>query len=81
MTEIASIDWFGRWGTSVFSENTAVFDSAFVMLVAHIFLCRAPLHINELVNCRWAEEVTQQLDLLQHTVPPKDSTDGDKYVL
>ena len=25
MTEIASIDWFGRWGTSVFSENTAIF--------------------------------------------------------
>ena len=22
MTEIATIDWFGRWGTSVFSENT-----------------------------------------------------------
>ena len=27
MTEIATIDWFGRWGTSVFSENTAIFDS------------------------------------------------------
>lgn len=39
--------------------------------------CRAPLHINELVNCRWAEEVTQQLDLLQHTVPPKDNVDRD----
>ena len=25
MTEIATIDWFGRWETSVFSENTAVF--------------------------------------------------------
>ena len=25
MTKIATIDWFGRWGTSVFSENTAVF--------------------------------------------------------
>ena len=24
MTEIAMIDWFGRWGTSVFSENTAI---------------------------------------------------------
>ena len=24
MTEIATIDWFGRWGTSVFSENTAI---------------------------------------------------------
>nr|CAD7198930.1 unnamed protein product [Timema douglasi] len=27
--------------------------------------CRASLHLNELVNCRWAEEVTQQLDTLQ----------------
>ncbi|XP_036196288.1 E3 ubiquitin-protein ligase TRIM37 isoform X2 [Myotis myotis] len=27
--------------------------------------CRAPLQIRELVNCRWAEEVTQQLDTLQ----------------
>ena len=25
MTEIATIDWFGRWGTSVSSENTAIF--------------------------------------------------------
>ena len=25
MTEITTIDWFGRWGTSVFSENTAIF--------------------------------------------------------
>ena len=25
MTEIATIDWFGRWGTSVFSKNTAIF--------------------------------------------------------
>ena len=25
MTETATIDWFGRWGTCVFSENTAIF--------------------------------------------------------
>ena len=25
MTEIATIDWFGRWGISVFSENAAIF--------------------------------------------------------
>ena len=25
MTEFATVDWFGRWGTSVFSENTAIF--------------------------------------------------------
>ena len=24
VTEIATIDWFGRWGISVFSENTAI---------------------------------------------------------
>lgn len=27
--------------------------------------CRAPLQLNELVNCRWAEEVTQRLDVIQ----------------
>ncbi|XP_065173939.1 E3 ubiquitin-protein ligase TRIM37-like isoform X2 [Atheta coriaria] len=27
--------------------------------------CRASLHLHELVNCRWVEEVTQQLDCLQ----------------
>ena len=25
MTDIATVDWFGRWGTSIFSENTAIF--------------------------------------------------------
>ena len=30
MTEIASIDWFGRWGTSFFSENTAILLSFFL---------------------------------------------------
>ena len=28
MTEIATVDWFGRWGTSVFSENTAIFSAS-----------------------------------------------------
>ncbi|XP_043210074.1 E3 ubiquitin-protein ligase TRIM37-like [Amphibalanus amphitrite] len=27
--------------------------------------CRASLHLHELVNCRWVQEVTQQLDTLQ----------------
>ncbi|BHF68701.1 Tripartite motif containing 37 [Sparganum proliferum] len=27
--------------------------------------CRTALHTYELVNCRWADEVTQQLDNLQ----------------
>ncbi|KAL3856760.1 hypothetical protein ACJMK2_011480 [Sinanodonta woodiana] len=42
--------------------------------------CRASLHIHELVNCRWAEEVTQQLDTLQHSVPQtkKEDTHKDK---
>ena len=30
MTEFATIDWFERWGTSVFSENTAIFHSDFI---------------------------------------------------
>ena len=29
MTEIATIRWFGRWGTSVFTENTAIFFLSF----------------------------------------------------
>lgn len=29
--------------------------------------CRAPLQISELVNCRWAEEITQKLDTLQQS--------------
>ena len=32
MTEIATIDWFGRWVTSVFPENTAYFCHAVVHL-------------------------------------------------
>lgn len=40
--------------------------------------CRAPLHLHELVNCRWVEEVTQQLDSLQHFTPPPKIEDGDK---
>ncbi|CAH1998364.1 unnamed protein product [Acanthoscelides obtectus] len=30
---------------------------------------RASLHLHELVNCRWVEEVTQQLDTLQSALP------------
>ena len=33
MTEIATIDWFGRWGTLVFSENKAIFISGVMMAV------------------------------------------------
>ncbi|KAG1714255.1 E3 ubiquitin-protein ligase TRIM37 [Nymphon striatum] len=39
---------------------------------------RASLHLHELVNCRWVEEVTQQLDTLQMTGPVKhDDPDKD----
>lgn len=46
--------------------------------------CRASLHLHELVNCRWVEEVTQQLDSLQavtHNGNRSDENDRDKYVL
>ena len=33
MTEIATIDCFGRWGTSVFSENTAIFNNCRTKLI------------------------------------------------
>uniref|UniRef100_UPI00358F46E4 E3 ubiquitin-protein ligase TRIM37 isoform X2 n=1 Tax=Myxine glutinosa TaxID=7769 RepID=UPI00358F46E4 len=39
--------------------------------------CRAPLQLHELVNCRWAEEVTQQLDTL-HQCGLAKQEDGDK---
>ena len=34
MTEIATVDWFGRWETSVFSENTANTLLYFLLLFA-----------------------------------------------
>lgn len=38
--------------------------------------CRAPLQLHELVNCRWVEEVTQQLDTLQLTTLGASSPPG-----
>ncbi|XP_018013236.1 uncharacterized protein LOC108670287 isoform X2 [Hyalella azteca] len=35
--------------------------------------CRASLHLEDLVNCRWVEEVTQQLASLQQSRPPPTS--------
>merc|ERR1719427_780272 len=35
--------------------------------------CRASLHIHELVNCRWVEEVTQQLDTLKEAGARQDA--------
>lgn len=40
--------------------------------------CRASLHIHELVNCRWAEEVTQQLDTLQQCTPTTRAETSEK---
>ncbi|XP_054274625.1 E3 ubiquitin-protein ligase TRIM37-like isoform X2 [Macrosteles quadrilineatus] len=41
--------------------------------------CRASLHLHELVNCRWVEEVTQQLDTLQAAgVSQPRVDDGDR---
>uniref|UniRef100_A0A1B6J0J0 RING-type domain-containing protein n=1 Tax=Homalodisca liturata TaxID=320908 RepID=A0A1B6J0J0_9HEMI len=43
--------------------------------------CRASLHLHELVNCRWVEEVTQQLDTLQAagvSQPRGDDFDRDR---
>lgn len=43
--------------------------------------CRAPLQLRELVNCRWAEEVTQQLDTLQLcNLNKQEENEKDKYV-
>ncbi|KAA3677490.1 tripartite motif-containing protein 37 [Paragonimus westermani] len=38
--------------------------------------CRASLHIYELINCRWVDEVTQQLDNLQSQSVSARSTSG-----
>ena len=41
MTEITTIDWFGRLGTSVFSENTAIFSLYF----REILFCEYENHL------------------------------------
>lgn len=44
--------------------------------------CRATLHLNDLVNCRWAEEVTSQLDTLKkNQIIKQKHEDKDKFVL
>ena len=43
-----------------------------------IFPFRASLHIHELVNCRWAEEVTNQLDTLKDCTPTPKKEDSEK---
>ncbi|CAH8672573.1 unnamed protein product [Schistosoma rodhaini] len=43
--------------------------------------CRASLHIYELINCRWADEVTQQLDNLQSQATSSRSGSGQNNSL
>lgn len=40
--------------------------------------CRASLHMHELVNCRWVEEVTQQLDTLQLVGATKEDSEKEQ---
>ena len=41
MTELATIDWFGRWDTSVFSENTTIFSNLSARFLEKLFELRA----------------------------------------
>ena len=58
-----------------------------LLIVNPVLTTRASLHLHELVNCRWAEEVTQQLDTLQlqgpatSTASRLEEPDKDKSVL
>ena len=49
MTEIATIDWFGRWGTSVFSENTTIFGSVVLNSISQISML-LPFYSKEYPN-------------------------------
>ncbi|XP_026472335.1 E3 ubiquitin-protein ligase TRIM37-like isoform X2 [Ctenocephalides felis] len=42
--------------------------------------CRASLHLHELVNCRWVEEVTQQIETIQavNSNSTRDDSDRDR---
>lgn len=52
---------------------------AVIKICVCILLYRAPLQLRELVNCRWAEEVTQQLDTLQLcSLTKHEDNDKDK---
>ena len=53
-----------------------------VYIYIFFFSSSAPLQLRELVNCRWAEEVTQQLDTLQLcSLTKHEENEKDKYVL
>ncbi|XP_069134745.1 E3 ubiquitin-protein ligase TRIM37-like [Argopecten irradians] len=42
--------------------------------------CRASLHTHELVNCRWAEEVTLKLESLKECTPVVKKEEGEKDI-
>ena len=67
MTELATVDWFGRWGTSVFSENTAIFSFG-VDRIIHFFCKWSSFHI----NCCF---ITLYLDCGPLTAPENGSVD------
>lgn len=51
----------------------------FTLVAMLLLIFRAPLQLRELVNCRWAEEVTQQLDTLQLcSLTKHEDNDKDK---
>lgn len=51
-----------------------------ITMCVYTSTCRAPLQLRELVNCRWAEEVTQQLDTLQLcSLTKHEDNDKDKW--
>jgi len=47
-----------------------------------LLMLRAPLHLHELVKCRWAEEVNLQLETLQLQSPGRslDTAHNDMFV-
>lgn len=52
---------------------------SFLLVNVLLLIFRAPLQLRELVNCRWAEEVTQQLDTLQLcSLTKHEDNDKDK---
>ena len=50
----------------------------FPLVIFTMYPFRASLHLHELVNCRWAEEVTEQLHTLQQCAPSSSPEDHCK---
>ena len=74
MTEISTIDWFGRWGTSVIFENTAIF--LFVYLVLRKFLKFRTSEKNAIIilkleqNCFTTEQWSKDAEGMANSVDP-----------